>query len=643
MVYGAKANKPANSKDPKHKRRISLLNSDFKIMSGIDNTKFKTVATHTLNSNQLSTGDDRRIHHGINKARDAINAATGSKEGSGILDNDYMSAFDLMVLTWVFKVLKAKGMSQDNIDRLKSMYDNHLTVVVINNKHGRCFPNKRWSIRQGDRPSSILFCYGLDPHLDWLEARLKGIPIYRDNIFNPNPEIYKLIAYVDDVKPSISNMDEFRVVDEGSALFERASGCKLHRDPASGKVKFLPLGRWKGTLTPEDLPVRYVKLSEHLDMVGVKLMANFQKTRKVNCDELQSKVQTITGAWRGGKFMCLTDRPNSLNTYCLPKVWFKCSSINLRACDFAKMNSSVKSWLFADLLEKPEDFVIYRKRAVGGLGLVNIQFKSLSLLIRSFLETAIIPKFKHNKFHTALFLWFVEGRRDMICPDRPAYYDEQFFQYIQGVKQEGLLNLQTMTSGMWYRVLLENHVTHELVNSRLRLKPCRAETKNPEVEWEKVWNLAITPGLPSELLSFLWKMIHNLLPCQTRLLRLNMPNITSNICTLCDENQVGDLKHSLMLCPFNGGAGQFLLRILQDHQPSLLPQQVVLLDLDVQGELQLPLVFLTSSILSQVWSCRMEKRPCHLATIRAALEASVNIMRRSRHSRAAEKLCSIST
>ena len=86
----------------------------------------------------------------------------------------------------------------------------------------------------------------------------------------------------------------------------------------------------------------------------------------------------------------------------------------------------------------------------------------------------------------------------MICPDRPAYYDEQFFQYIQGVKQEGLLNLQTMTSGMWYRVLLENHVTHELVNSKLRLKHCRAETKNPEVEWEKGWNLAITPGLPSE-------------------------------------------------------------------------------------------------------------------------------------------------
>ena len=79
-------------------------------------------------------------------------------------------------------------------------------------------------------------------------------------------------------------------------MFEAASGCLLHRDPASGKVKFLPLGRWKGTLTREDLPVSYIALSEHLDMVGVKLMASFQKTRKVNCDELQTRVQNITGA-----------------------------------------------------------------------------------------------------------------------------------------------------------------------------------------------------------------------------------------------------------------------------------------------------------------------------------------------------------
>ena len=398
MVYGAKANKPPNSLDPKHKRRISLLNSDFKIITGIDNTRFKKVATHTLNPNQLSAGDDRRIHHGICKARDAINTANSRNQGSGILDNVYMAAFDLMVLTWVFMVLQAKGLDKKVIARLKNLYDNHLTVVVINNIQGRCFANTRWSIRQGDRPSSILFCYGLDPHLDWLENRLRGIPIYKNLLASQpsSPAIYKLIAYFDDVKPAISSMNEFSVVDMGSALFEAASGCVLHRDPTSGKVKLLPLGRWKGTLTIEDLPVNYIKISEHLDMVGVKLQASYQKTRKINCDELLTKVQNITGAWKGGKFMPLTSRPHSLNSYCLSKVLYRCSSINLRVGDLTKINSQMKSWMYADQLEKPEEMVLFRSRKCGGLGLVNLQYKALSLLIRNFLESAVNPNFQDN-------------------------------------------------------------------------------------------------------------------------------------------------------------------------------------------------------------------------------------------------------
>ena len=398
MMYGSKSNKPPNSPDPKHKRRISLLNSDFKIMTGIDNSRFKSVATHTLNSNQLSAGDDRRIHHGICKARDAISVANGKNQGVGILDNDYMAAFDFMVLTWVFRVLEAKGLRKTAIQRLKNLYHDHLTIVVINNVHGRCFKNNRWSIRQGDRPSSILFCYGLDPHLDWLENRLKGITIYENlqSTEAPNKEIYKLIAYVDDVKPSITSMNEFTVVDKGSQLFEAASGCKLHRDPASGKVKFLPLGRWKGTLTREDLPVKYIVLSDHLDMVGVKLLATYQKTRKVNCDELVDKVKNTTGAWKAGKFMPLTCRAHSVNTYCLSKTLFKCFSIDLRVGDVAKISSHVKSWLYADQLEKPEELVLYRQRKQGGLGLVSMQYKAVSLLIRNFTETSIHPKFQSN-------------------------------------------------------------------------------------------------------------------------------------------------------------------------------------------------------------------------------------------------------
>merc|ERR1711954_635533 len=66
----------------------------------------------------------------------------------------------------------------------------------------------------------------------------------------------------------------------------------------------------------------------------------------------------------------------------------KCPSIELRVTDMTKISSLIKSWLFQDQLEKPEDHVLYRSRTQGGLNLTNVKVKALSLLIKTFLETA---------------------------------------------------------------------------------------------------------------------------------------------------------------------------------------------------------------------------------------------------------------
>ena len=91
--------------------------------------------------------------------------------------------------------------------------------------------------------------------------------------------------------------------------------------------------------------------------------------------------------------MPLTLRPYSANTYVLSKVWFKCSSVNLRVQDITTINRSVKSWLYQDCLEKPCELVLYRQSKDGGLGLLNVDMRSLAYLIRSFLETASNPAY----------------------------------------------------------------------------------------------------------------------------------------------------------------------------------------------------------------------------------------------------------
>ena len=93
MVFGSKPKKP-NSIKPGDKRRISLLNSDFKVVTGLEAKRFGETATHSLSHPQLVAGDDRRIHHGINMARDAIQVVGRDKAGRGILDLDFLAGFD---------------------------------------------------------------------------------------------------------------------------------------------------------------------------------------------------------------------------------------------------------------------------------------------------------------------------------------------------------------------------------------------------------------------------------------------------------------------------------------------------------------------------------------------------------------------
>ena len=90
-------------------------------------------------------------------------------------------------------------------------------------------------------------------------------------------------------------------------------------------------------------------------MVGVELRATWTQKRKANGDIVQNRVTNTCKQLKTGKFMHLSMRSWSVNQNCLSKVWFKTHSVDLRAMDVNSVTSSVKSWLYADQLVKPEE------------------------------------------------------------------------------------------------------------------------------------------------------------------------------------------------------------------------------------------------------------------------------------------------
>ena len=97
--------------------------------------------------------------------------------GCGIADTDFVAAFDWLVLSWVWKVLLKLGVDSSVVRRVQGLYEDNITITVVNNTLGRVFPDKRGSLRQGGCASMDWFSFGIDPLLRYLDKRLMGILI----------------------------------------------------------------------------------------------------------------------------------------------------------------------------------------------------------------------------------------------------------------------------------------------------------------------------------------------------------------------------------------------------------------------------------------------------------------------------------
>ena len=285
------------------------------------------------------------------------------------------------------------------------------------------------------------------------------------------------------------------------------------------------------------------------------------------------------GPWKAGRFMPLSQRAFSANCYALSKVWFKCSVVNLRVQDQLSITSQIKSWLYQDMLIKPSELVLYRGTELGGLGLINVNIRSMALLVRSFLETSINPNFRHSLFHEHLYRYHVMSEHSLPDPGFTPYYDREFFELIHHYKTSGSCNISTMSLKQWYVLLLEDKVLMSAATdaSPSVLLPVRSETLHPDTNWAQVWQIGRTKGLGPELTSFQFKMIHCLLHTQERVARIGLNEGNPGLCLHC-RLDIETVPHSLIDCPRNMQVGLALLGCVQQVLPDLSAEAAVLLD-----------------------------------------------------------------
>ena len=129
----------------------------------------------------------------------------------------------------------------------------------------------------------------------------------------------------------------------------------------------------------------------------------------------------------------------------------------------------------------------------------------------------------------------------------PPYYSRSFFDIIREVKEDLNINPIHLTVKQWYTVILEKFVTTRVIDDegRRELVPNRIEERSPHIQFDRSYHLARLHGFSPCSKSFLFKLLHQLLPFRERVSRLIPGN--SPLCW-CNSGNIETYMHCFFVC-----------------------------------------------------------------------------------------------
>ena len=188
-----------------------------------------------------------------------------------------------------------------------------------------------------------------------------------------------------------------------------------------------------------------------------------------------------------------------------------------------------------------------------------------------------------------------------------------------------------MSEKQWYTHLLEDQVIKEFKEDGEEVyKPCWVEVASPTTNWEETWRLARLTGLGPKNVSFLFRLLHQTLPTQERLARIRPGSSSACKALGCRRNSEETLRHALFNCDGNDGVGVGVMEALHKVQQALEVEKVLRLELQLDKEHELPVVWFLATTMRMLWDMRQSGSRVDKYIVRTQLEAEINLLRRTR-------------
>ncbi len=251
-------------------RPITLLNSDYKILTRVMAVRLANVADSLVHSDQAAFIPGRTIFGHIKLSKSIIEYADAVESNGAIVALDQEKAYDMISHEYLWAVLRKLNFPENFIKTVRNLYEKAESCVMVNGSESTFYRIVR-GVRQGDPMSCLLFILAIEPLACALrKSTLKGMEIAGD--------VEKLVAalFADDTTVYLSESDNFEDLQTILDKWCRAARARFNVE----KTDILPVGtpefrselaeRRSQTTLGESIPasVRIVKDGELIRSLG---------------------------------------------------------------------------------------------------------------------------------------------------------------------------------------------------------------------------------------------------------------------------------------------------------------------------------------------------------------------------------------
>jgi len=347
-----------------HYRPLTILNTDFKLVTRIIANRLRPWMQDLLQSSQYCGLKGNSVFEAIATIRDEVAYADVTRYPLCFLTIDFQGAFDNLSHEYLFELLCKYGFNERFRKCIWNIYNNSTSSVHINGYRSCPFPIKN-SILRGCPLSMILYAMCLNPLLCTLENSLRGLRMGRHRART------SVVAYADDVTIFVTTPADITKLQEAIQCFEATSGARVNIQ----KSRAIAFGLWDKSIEIMNIPYHDTATIlgfQIKNTVGESALASWTKTTT----NLRAQAQEAYC-----RMLTLDKRIQFVHEYLMARAWYVSQIYPPPDVCVRQLNTTISWFLWkGDIFRVPLS-TMYRPKEEGGWDLTNLPAKSHALLL----------------------------------------------------------------------------------------------------------------------------------------------------------------------------------------------------------------------------------------------------------------------